>query len=315
MAELAQSFTYRLECRGGSQQAGASPSIKQGRLPPCRASSETATWTNCVGTDTFTSGVFAGAEYVGEFKDGKRNGQGTFTFADGGKHVGEFKDDKRNGQGTYTFPDGRKHVGEFQNDQPNGQGTSTWPDGAEYVGEFKDGKYHGQGTFTFADGGKYIGEFKDGNYHGQGTRTYPNGAKYVGEFKDNKYNGHGTSTRPDGATHVGEFKNGQPNGQGTRYRADGSVLQLGFWVNGVFIGSQHAGASPSIKQSRLPACPGSYMRTTWTNCVGTFTSTSGAKFVGEWRDGRRHGQGTLYDVHGSILLSGNWENDNFLTGR
>ena len=33
-----------------------------------------------------------GRKYVGEFKDGKRHGQGTFTLADGSKEVGKFKD-------------------------------------------------------------------------------------------------------------------------------------------------------------------------------------------------------------------------------
>ena len=41
------------------------------------------------------------------------NGQGTYTFADGGKYVGEFKDHKRTGQGTYTYADGGKYVGEY----------------------------------------------------------------------------------------------------------------------------------------------------------------------------------------------------------
>ena len=31
-------------------------------------------------------------KYVGEFKDGKRTGQGTYTWSDGRKYVGEFKD-------------------------------------------------------------------------------------------------------------------------------------------------------------------------------------------------------------------------------
>ena len=31
---------------------------------------------------------------MGEFKDGKKNGQGTFTFTDGRKWVGEFKKEK-----------------------------------------------------------------------------------------------------------------------------------------------------------------------------------------------------------------------------
>ena len=42
------------------------------------------------------------------------NGQGTFTWSDGGKYVGEWKDGERNGQGTSTTPDGYKDVGEFK---------------------------------------------------------------------------------------------------------------------------------------------------------------------------------------------------------
>ena len=64
-----------------------------------------------------------GEKYVGEFKDGKFNGQGSFTFPDGGeleghKYEGEWKDDKKNGQGTYFFPDGGKLTGEFRKDSP-----------------------------------------------------------------------------------------------------------------------------------------------------------------------------------------------------
>ena len=36
-------------------------------------------------------------KYVGEFKDDKKNGLGTFTWANGNKYVGEFKDGNRNG--------------------------------------------------------------------------------------------------------------------------------------------------------------------------------------------------------------------------
>jgi hypothetical protein len=35
-----------------------------------------------------------GATYVGEFKNGKRNGHGTMTLRDGRKRSGEWKDDK-----------------------------------------------------------------------------------------------------------------------------------------------------------------------------------------------------------------------------
>jgi len=70
-----------------------------------------------------------GNRYVGEFRDGKYHGQGTYTFADGHKYVGEFRDGLHHGQGTYTFPDGHKYVGEFRGDKFHGRGILTFNDG------------------------------------------------------------------------------------------------------------------------------------------------------------------------------------------
>ena len=94
---------------------------------------------------------------------------GTVTYANGDKYVGEYKDDKRNGQGTYTFGPkskwaGDKYVGEFKEGDYNGQGTYTHASGTKYVGEYKDDKRNGQGTFTFADGTIEEGIWKDGEF-------------------------------------------------------------------------------------------------------------------------------------------------------
>ena len=74
-------------------------------------------------------------KYVGQFKDGKPNGQGTLFFkklrACKRKYVGQFKDGKPNGQGTFTWNEycgggyPRKYEGKFKNGLPNGQGTMT----------------------------------------------------------------------------------------------------------------------------------------------------------------------------------------------
>jgi len=56
-------------------------------------------------------------------------GHRTLTFADGDIYVGEFKDGKRNGQGTNTWPDGGKYVGEWKDGEPYGKGTETDADG------------------------------------------------------------------------------------------------------------------------------------------------------------------------------------------
>ena len=141
----------------------------QSNLPACPTSGY---FHNCFGSHTNASSN----TYVGEYKDGKRNGQGTYTFVDGSKYIGEWRDDKRHGQFTLAFSNGNKHVGEFRDDVPNGQGIFTFADGRKYDGEWKGGKENGQGTRTFADGRKYVGEWKDGKFNGQGTEYAFNGS-------------------------------------------------------------------------------------------------------------------------------------------
>ena len=53
-------------------------------------------------------------EYIGEFKDDKKQGQGTFTWANGDQYIGEYKDDKYHGQGTSTYANGNLYIGEYK---------------------------------------------------------------------------------------------------------------------------------------------------------------------------------------------------------
>ena len=52
----------------------------------------------------------------------------------------------------------------------------------------------------------------------------------------------------------------------------------------VLLGSVGAGYA-------LPPCP-SDQNQYYYNCYGTYTFASGAKYVGEFRDDKKHGQGT-----------------------
>ena len=124
------------------------------------------------------------------------------------KYVGEWKDGKKSGQGTYTFADGSKYVGEWKEGKRFGQGTKTWTDGSKYVGEWKAGKKSGQGTNTFDGGSKYVGEWKDGEHHGQGIYTWPSGSKYVGEWNEGKRHNHGTLTFADGSKSTVAYRYG-----------------------------------------------------------------------------------------------------------
>ena len=154
------------------------------------------------------------------------DGQGTFT-RDGHMYVGEFQNGKFNGQGTYTFPGGDKHVGNYKNNMRNGKGTYTFSYGDKYVGEYRDGKMHGQGIYTLSSGYQYVGEFKDDKKHGKGTETYPQG-KYSGDWKNGLRDGQGTYTYDSGEKYVGQYKNGFVNGIGAYYFLNGDIHK-GLW--------------------------------------------------------------------------------------
>ena len=62
------------------------------------------------GTHEYNNGT-----YVGEYKDGKRHGQGTFTSTKGTQYVGAWKYGKMHGEGTYTFASGNQYRGEWKN--------------------------------------------------------------------------------------------------------------------------------------------------------------------------------------------------------
>ena len=58
-------------------------------------------------------------------------------------------------------------------------------------------------------------------------------------------------------------------------------------------------------ESELPECEGSpatddiLSTKEWANCYGTFIFPDGAKYVGEFKDGKPHGQGTMTSSDGT----------------
>ena len=191
--------------------------------------------------------------YIGEFKNSKRHGQGTFTrsWADF-KAQGSKSFDKANGFcvpqdyiGLYT----RKieQSGLWINGKFNGYGTKDLGyNRGTYVGEFKNGKRHGEGTITYnvtEDPQRKnqfeteSGNWKDDRLHGSGTRIWaqkPNTfyqSKYIGHFTDGKIDGYGTKWYNWGDYFKGNFdccSGPKPSQEGTMYHIDGSS-EYGSW--------------------------------------------------------------------------------------
>tara|TARA_B110000438_G_scaffold296839_1_gene342160 strand:+ start:75 stop:1355 length:1281 start_codon:yes stop_codon:yes gene_type:complete len=152
-------------------------------------------WTNCKGSYEATTGH----KYNGIFIDGKIL-KGISIYPGGAKYIGEFKNFKPDGYGTFSWTNGDRYYGQWKDGKNNGTGTKLWSDGTEYSGMFKSDKLHGEGTFYYSDGKKYVGEFINGKRHGKGIFTYPDGTAFVGQFIAGKQQGLGECIAVDGSS-------------------------------------------------------------------------------------------------------------------
>ena len=87
--------------------------------------------------------------YIGNWKNGKKHGKGSWTYYHPGKsnqrwrivYEGEWKDDKRHGEGYCYYDPGDSYTGEWANDKWEGKGTfSHWAGGIQ-EGLWKNGKF------------------------------------------------------------------------------------------------------------------------------------------------------------------------------
>src|SRR4029078_13028427 len=91
--------------------------------PVCALPYSAATWTNCIGQKT----VSDGETYVGSFRNGVPDGEGTYRYPDGSQYVGEVSADQPSGQGTLTYRDGKKDAGGFRRGRLGGKSADTAP--------------------------------------------------------------------------------------------------------------------------------------------------------------------------------------------
>ena len=131
----------------------------QSNLPNCHLSDITR-WTDCYGVLSYSSGY----KYIGEFKNGNREGHGTESHSNGDKYEGEFKNGNRNGRGTYVYKKGTIYTGEFRDGKKYGQGVLYSTDGTIKVGDWIDDQISGR-LIEYRSDKTVIrsGIFKDGN--------------------------------------------------------------------------------------------------------------------------------------------------------
>ncbi|MDD6250888.1 MAG: hypothetical protein PUA88_07695 [Bacillales bacterium] len=163
--------------------------------------------------------TFSNGKYVGDWINGLRDGNGTFTFTNHPqfiKYKGEWKDDAPNGKGTLYFKDGTKYEGNFYRWHMSGYGEKNYVDGHVYRGLWYNSKYDDEHGELFQDGKiEYIGSFKEGQFDGKGKLFYKNGEIYEGYFSKGSRHGKGKLTFIKGESIECNFTEGNLDGEGT----------------------------------------------------------------------------------------------------
>lgn len=100
-------------------------------------------------------------EYFGRFENGKRHGEGVFTYKKSkDTYSGFWKYGNKHGQGTYTFFANKLKIsGNWENGNLT-EGKWIFPNGIFWEGKFNKNKPIGQGIWNFTDSNKVKGTFK-----------------------------------------------------------------------------------------------------------------------------------------------------------
>ena len=67
-----------------------------------------------------------GNYYIGELKNGKRDGKGTHLWTNGNIYTGDWKEEKRTGNGQMTYANGNVYQGEWLKSQRSGIVRRAW---------------------------------------------------------------------------------------------------------------------------------------------------------------------------------------------
>merc|ERR1719261_2081428 len=94
------------------------------------------------------------------FENGRRQGEGSYKYANGDIFSGLWEADKKQGEGTYEFGvDRSRLVGQWENGTIV-SGEWVYDGGGSYSGKFIDGKPIGASMFKFTNGYSQEGEYE-----------------------------------------------------------------------------------------------------------------------------------------------------------
>ena len=206
--------------------------------------------------------------------DGGYTGVARYESKQGWTYEGDWKDGKRQGQGT-LLKGGLKITATWHGNALHGEGVMEFGSGDRYEGQFEDGQLGPNGQYFSAEGWTYSGQWRDGQMSGAGIRVdATQGSTYEGGFADGTRDGDGIFSWIDPPEEGGEAEEDE---------ASGGSLACG-WADGEPVGEVKITLSPSGVVIR-----GNLRDGVWDGEVVT-TAADGSETIdvfedGVWEDG------------------------------
>jgi serine/threonine protein kinase len=152
----------------------------------------------------------AGANYIGQVVDDKRQGLGVAELANGERQAGNWSADRLNGLGTVRFADDTRYAGQWRDGLPTGLGVREKPNVERAEGNFAAGRFEGLGVRRSLGEPATVqsGAFRADLLEGPGVETV-GGERYEGGFRAGKRNGYGQITLADGKLKSGRWADGK----------------------------------------------------------------------------------------------------------
>ena len=233
--------------------------------------------------------------YIGDFADGKPNGNGTYTDKKGNRGEGVWKDGRFSGQGVFTDDSGLRFEGEFIDSKPTDNGSFFREDSKCKQTNYYLTQFYGQKELKFnvsyrlhrdAWSCMVSAKTEEGNcspcflsskdyfatvIRMHGVYVDAEGTCWEGTFKDGRWTGKGTYINDNGDLFEGDYKNGKRSGQGVETYANGARYEGGWFQN------------------------------KWDG-EGTYTDDRGRAYRGRWNNSGRHEKGIFMSANGDIYV-------------
>ena len=283
---------------------------------------------------TFDTGFgtkeIANNQYYGGFQQGGRHGHGALVGVDDSVLIGAWQADALNGEGLRFQRDGGFEEGVFTDSKLHlGRGLVFSLDGDVYYGELRDGLRRGNGTLV-GKNWTYAGEWRDHLPHGKGLKAFNTGDFQQGRFQSGNlalgltlrtvfdteryfgwtslygYHGQGTHMWGNETVYAGEWYNGKMHGKGVLAKV-GKTIYSGAFVNGSL--TQGSGF---VALTNGDVYFGGLENSDFEG-IGQYLWGNRSAYIGQWKQGKRHGSGLLIDPAGFKL--GNFTFNTFTQGQ